>query len=128
MLVSAVKLADDRSGDLIVRLYESTGGRASTEVVVDLDAASVRAADLLERGSGEPVAHSVTGDGRASVELAFRPFQVRPVITPPVCRACPVPSAGRSLVSSWCRITGRKDSWTVRISPSSGASFRPVGP
>ena len=47
-------------GDLIVRLYESTGGRASTEVVVDLDAASVRAADLLER-PGEPVAHSVTG-------------------------------------------------------------------
>lgn len=82
VLVSAVKLADDRSGDLIVRLYESTGGRASTEVVVDLDAASVRAADLLER-PGEPVAHSVTGDGRASVELAFRPFQVRTLrITP----------------------------------------------
>ncbi len=82
VLISAVKLADDRSGDLIVRVYESSGGRASTELILDVAAASVRAADLLER-PGEPVPHSVTGDGRISVGLTLRPFQVQTLrITP----------------------------------------------
>ncbi len=75
VLISAVKLADDRSGDLIVRVYESSGGRASTELTVDLPVASVRAADLLER-PGDPVAHSATDDG-VSVGLTLRPFQVQ---------------------------------------------------
>lgn len=82
VLISAVKLADDRSGDLIVRLYESSGGRASTELSVDLPVAAVRTADLLER-PGEPASYSVAGDGRVSVPLALRPFQVRTLrITP----------------------------------------------
>ncbi len=75
VLISAVKLADDRSGDLIVRLYESSGGRATTEVSVDLPATSVREADLLERPD-ELLAHAATSDGRVSVGLALRPFQV----------------------------------------------------
>ena len=82
VLISAVKLADDRSGDLIVRLYESSGGRASTSVAVDLAAASVRSADLLER-PGEPVPYSLTADGRISLGLNLRPFQVQTLrITP----------------------------------------------
>ncbi len=82
VLISAVKLAGDRSGDLIVRLYESAGGRASTEVIVDLPVASVRSADLLER-PGDPLPSSVTDDGRISVELNLRPFQVQTLrITP----------------------------------------------
>ncbi|MFT4293945.1 MAG: glycoside hydrolase family 38 C-terminal domain-containing protein [Micropruina sp.] len=80
VLISAVKLADDRSGDLIVRLYESSGGRATTQLLLDLDVAAVRAADLLER-PGEPVEYAA--DGAVSVELALRPFQVRTLrITP----------------------------------------------
>ena len=76
VLISAVKLADDRSGDLIVRLYESAGGRASTTVAVDLAGVeSVRAADLLERPL-DTVEHTGTAEGVA-IELVFRPFQVR---------------------------------------------------
>ena len=30
--IEAVKLADDRSGDVVVRLYESLGGRAETRL------------------------------------------------------------------------------------------------
>ncbi len=75
VLISAVKLADDRSGDLIIRLYESAGGRATTEVSLDLPVTSVREADLLER-PGDPVAYSTTDDG-VSVDLALRPFQVQ---------------------------------------------------
>ncbi len=83
VLISAVKLADDRSGDLIVRLYESAGGRATTRLVMDLPAVeSVREADLLER-PGEPVAWSATDGVHASGVLEFRPFQLRTLrITP----------------------------------------------
>ena len=77
VLINAVKLAaDDRSGDLIVRLYQSSGGRATTEVSLDLPVTSVREADLLER-PGEPIAQATTQHGRISVSLALRPFQVR---------------------------------------------------
>ncbi|WP_065964953.1 glycoside hydrolase family 38 C-terminal domain-containing protein, partial [Curtobacterium sp. UCD-KPL2560] len=55
VFVEAVKLAEDRSGDVVVRLYEATGGRAA-DVGVDLgfDVAAVERVDLLERplGSG----------------------------------------------------------------------------
>ena len=83
MLISAVKLADDRSGDLIVRLYESAGGRTTTRLVMDLPAVeSVHEADLLER-PGEPVAWSAADGVHASVVLEFRPFQLRTLrITP----------------------------------------------
>ena len=46
-----VKLAEDRSGDLVVRLYESAGARASTRVQLDaaLGGGEVSVVDLLER-------------------------------------------------------------------------------
>lgn len=75
MLISAVKLADDQSGDLIVRVYESSGGRASSEIRVALPVTSVTEADLLER-PGEPLGYSPADNG-ASVCLTLRPFQVR---------------------------------------------------
>ncbi|MFT4217834.1 MAG: glycoside hydrolase family 38 C-terminal domain-containing protein [Micropruina sp.] len=76
VLISAVKLADDRSGDLIVRLYESSGGRATTQVSVDLPVSAVRAADLLER-PGELVEYVSTTEGLVCVDLSLRPFQVQ---------------------------------------------------
>ncbi|MGY4978516.1 alpha-mannosidase [Streptomyces sp. 900105755] len=74
VVVSAVKLADDRSGDLVVRLYEAHGGRARATVRGSGFAAD-RAVltDLLERPlpDTEPPA---TADG--AVVLALRPFQL----------------------------------------------------
>ncbi len=71
VVVEAVKLAEDGSGDLVVRLYESSGGRATATVATDLGVARVEAVDLLER----PLTDGVRADG-GRVELALRPFQL----------------------------------------------------
>jgi alpha-mannosidase len=49
VVVEAVKLAEDRSGDLIVRLYEALGGRATATVRVAVPWAEAWTTDLLER-------------------------------------------------------------------------------
>lgn len=72
VVVETVKLAEDGSGDLVVRLYESRGGRATSTVAVDGTAARVEATDLLER----PLLDGPSADGWA-ISLPFRPFQVR---------------------------------------------------
>ncbi|MDR2931001.1 MAG: glycosyl hydrolase-related protein [Propionibacteriaceae bacterium] len=74
VLVSTVKLADDQSGDLIVRVYESQGARAHTRVSVDGRVASAHHTDLIER-SGAPMEVTRT-DQSANVELDLRPFEV----------------------------------------------------
>lgn len=74
MVVEAVKLAEDRSGDVIVRLYESRGGRARATLTADFPVAAAVESDLLER----PLAGSAVGvptpEGR--VPLVLRPFQI----------------------------------------------------
>jgi alpha-mannosidase len=66
IVVEAVKLADDRSGDVIVRLYESLGGRASGTVRPGFPVAVMEVVDLLER----PLHTS------ADLQVSLRPFQV----------------------------------------------------
>lgn len=75
-VVEAVKLAEDRSGDLIVRLYESRGARARASVSVDpaASAAAVVETDLLERELAAPTALAAVDGATASLEL--RPFQL----------------------------------------------------
>jgi alpha-mannosidase len=70
-VVEAVKLAEDGSGDLVVRLYESLGGRARATVTADAELGSVNATDLLER----PLAEGAASDG-PSIDLELRPFQL----------------------------------------------------
>jgi alpha-mannosidase len=75
--VEAVKLADDRSGDVVVRLYESHGGRATTTVRTGFPISRVTEVDLLERGLGERqrrAGPSIEAGG--GVRLSLRPFQV----------------------------------------------------
>jgi len=69
--VTAVKAADDGSGDLVVRLHEALGGRTRTTLRTAASFTTSVACDLLERpvGSPEPAA------GGVAVEL--RPFEVR---------------------------------------------------
>ncbi len=72
-VIEAVKLADDRSGDVVVRLYESLGGRASTRLRASFPLAGAEVTDLLERPlGGEPIAPSSDG----CIPLTLRPFQV----------------------------------------------------
>ncbi|MFD4236481.1 alpha-mannosidase [Streptomyces sp. NPDC058542] len=68
--VESVKLADDRSGDVIVRLYESAGDRARTRLTVPFPVMGAHLADLLER----PL-HTAETDADGLV-LALRPFQI----------------------------------------------------
>lgn len=71
-LIECVKLADDRSGDVIVRLYEPLGARASVDLRASFAVASVAENNLLEQPYD---AGSLTfADGRISV--ALRPFQI----------------------------------------------------
>jgi alpha-mannosidase len=71
--VESVKLADDRSGDVVVRVYESLGGRAATRVRTSFPVAGVEVTDLLERPLSDQ-AITLAGDGSVPIEL--RPFQV----------------------------------------------------
>ncbi|GIJ45220.1 alpha-mannosidase [Virgisporangium aliadipatigenens] len=71
IVLSAVKLADDRSGDLIVRVYEALGRRATG--ALHADAASVVTASLLEKPIDEP--SPVDG----AIPLSLTPFEVRTV-------------------------------------------------
>ena len=48
-IVEAVKRAEDRSGDVVVRLYEAAGGRASARLSLGFATAGVQETDLLER-------------------------------------------------------------------------------
>ncbi len=74
VVVEAVKLAEDRSGDVVVRLYESLGARTRTAVAFDFPVARAVETDLLERELRE-----LPGDGEARVSLELGPFQVRTV-------------------------------------------------
>ncbi|KPI27799.1 Alpha-mannosidase [Actinobacteria bacterium OV320] len=69
--VEAVKLADDESGDVVVRLYESSGGRSTGTLRTGFPLAGAQVTDLLERPL-EPAA--VGEDGTVAVVL--RPFQI----------------------------------------------------
>lgn len=68
IVVSSVKLADDRSGDVIVRVYESLGRRTTGEVEVGFPHDGIREVTLIEDELDEP---------RTGGALSLRPFEVR---------------------------------------------------
>lgn len=68
IVVSAVKLADDGSGDVIVRVYEALGRRAVGELSVAFDHREVREVSLIE----DEIEAARTGG-----VLHLRPFEVR---------------------------------------------------
>ncbi|MFE4817031.1 alpha-mannosidase [Streptomyces sp. NPDC056704] len=69
--IEAVKLADDASGDVVVRLYESRGGRGTGTLRTGFPLAGAQVTDLLER----PL-NTADTDGN-TVAVALRPFEVR---------------------------------------------------
>ena len=68
--VDAVKLADDDSGDLIVRIHEAVGNRSRLTVAATGRIAEAWRCNLLE----EPHSGEEVGDG--VVTLTLRPFQI----------------------------------------------------
>jgi alpha-mannosidase len=73
IVIEAVKLAEDRSGDLIVRLYEASGARATGAVRFGFPVADVVETDLLERPVELASVRSTTEDG---ADLVLRAFQL----------------------------------------------------
>ncbi|WP_246632224.1 alpha-mannosidase [Pseudonocardia nigra] len=69
VVVEAVKLAEDGSGDVVVRLYESHGTRATARITVGFEHTGAVETDLLERPLPEPVC--LDGD-----RLTLRPFRI----------------------------------------------------
>jgi alpha-mannosidase len=89
VVVEAVKLAEDRSGDVIVRLYEAHGNRSTARLIRHFHATDVVETDLLERPLAEPRAELAAGrppaeeatvpaPGEASRELILTlgPFEI----------------------------------------------------
>lgn len=74
VIVEAVKLAEDNSGDLIVRLYEGVGNRTHTKILANFDYRKVAAVDLLEREMDVQNHLEVTDSGEINLEL--RPFKI----------------------------------------------------
>ncbi len=74
VVVASVKLAEDRGGDVIVRLYESRGGRAAATLVAGFPFAEAVESDLLERPLEGAAVGPATPAG--AVPLTLRPFQI----------------------------------------------------
>ncbi|NKX49141.1 alpha-mannosidase, partial [Arthrobacter deserti] len=72
-VIESVKLAEDRGGDVVVRLYEAHGGRAAARITAGFDYARVLATDLLERTVG---AGWLGQEGPRSAVVRLKPFQL----------------------------------------------------
>ncbi|WP_166980434.1 alpha-mannosidase [Paramicrobacterium fandaimingii] len=68
IVVSSVKLADDRSGDVVVRVYESRGRRATGALNVGFAHNGIREVSLIE---------DEIPDARTGTEFSLTPFEVR---------------------------------------------------
>ncbi|MET4783426.1 glycoside hydrolase family 38 C-terminal domain-containing protein [Glaciihabitans sp. UYNi722] len=74
VVVEAIKLAEDGSGDVVVRLYESLGTREKARVSFNFSVAAIVETDLLEREQSDPA--GLTSSGENVAELTLRPFQL----------------------------------------------------
>jgi alpha-mannosidase len=75
VLISAVKLAADRSGDLIVRVYEPYGRRANATLRFGREVSAVSTVSLIEDADAS-LAPVELVDGR-EVAVTLTPFEVR---------------------------------------------------
>ncbi|WP_104178052.1 glycoside hydrolase family 38 C-terminal domain-containing protein [Cryobacterium sp. Y50] len=73
VVIEAVKLAEDGSGDVIVRLYEAHGTRARARLSRSFAAAEAHETDLLER---RVTPAAVIASDEAALTLKLRPFQL----------------------------------------------------
>ncbi|MYR56223.1 alpha-mannosidase, partial [Streptomyces sp. SID625] len=73
VVVTALKLADDGSGDVVVRFHEAHGGRARATLTAGFEVADAVATDLLERPLAD--APAVERDGER-IAVRLRPFEL----------------------------------------------------
>jgi alpha-mannosidase len=73
IVIEAVKLAEDRSGDVIVRLYEAHGSKSKGAITVGFGWTGVIETDLLER---EVKPRAISRIAELGPMLTLRPFQL----------------------------------------------------
>jgi len=83
VVIEAVKLAEDGSGDVIVRLYEANGSRGRATLLPGFAVSSVIETDLLERRvdavalvSADVGTGAAASTGSGAVQLSLRAFQI----------------------------------------------------
>ncbi len=74
MIVEAVKPAEDLSGDVVVRLYESLRMTSRCKLSVDLPVTKAAATNMLE----DEVLQELPCDG-GTIALDFRPFEIKTI-------------------------------------------------
>ncbi|CAL4859154.1 glycoside hydrolase family 38 C-terminal domain-containing protein [Microbacterium sp. MM2322] len=72
VIVEALKLADDGSGDVVVRLYEALGSARTAQIEAGFAVTAVTQTDLLER----PIEPTVLRETTSTVRLDLAPFQL----------------------------------------------------
>ncbi|OIV39368.1 hypothetical protein BIV57_00545 [Mangrovactinospora gilvigrisea] len=72
-VVETIKMADDASGDVVVRLYESTGGRTATTVAV---AFPVGGACLVNAREAPVPSGRLARAGHGLFTITLRPFEI----------------------------------------------------
>ena len=75
-MVEAVKLAEDRSGDVVVRLYEPYGGRSAVRLAPGFGFSGVEVVDLHEQRDDETAALAPVSVSDAEVSFPLGPFQI----------------------------------------------------
>lgn len=75
IILEAMKPAEDGSGDLVLRFYESARTKTETELYLALPCAEMAECNMLET-DGKPVAFEKSGDG-VRAKLSFRPFEIK---------------------------------------------------
>jgi alpha-mannosidase len=72
--VQAFKLAEDGSGDVVIRLVELYGSRGTAKVQTGFPIQSATSCDLLERPQNK-----ITLADEQTIELGYSPYQLRTI-------------------------------------------------
>ncbi|MFH1709149.1 MAG: glycoside hydrolase family 38 C-terminal domain-containing protein [Planctomycetota bacterium] len=73
IIVETVKPAEDGSGDLVLRLYESKRAATACRLMLNLPVASAHATDMLDRRTGALVCTN------GMIRLSFKPFEIKTI-------------------------------------------------
>ncbi len=77
VVITAVKHAENGSGDVIVRCYEATGGRRTATLSTAFQFSAITVSDFLERELVEEAnAATIANAADGSIEVSLRPFQI----------------------------------------------------
>ncbi|KAJ2723339.1 Glycoside hydrolase, 38 vacuolar alpha mannosidase [Coemansia sp. Benny D115] len=77
VVLDAVKMAEDGSGDVVVRLYEAYGGHAKATVHTRISASGAVKSNIMEENNvADTLDLKTAEDGTASIAVSFKPFEL----------------------------------------------------